>query len=675
MPKKNLLFLMIVLVLSGPLLAQLPNLKLSSSVDPSKVDLNWLFSRIHPKFMEINSIVETPEINFVFDPNMFGASSCNNTIYFPAYPQNKYNLSDLLNIGLVHEWVHVWQPCNAFSDSGLAEGFADGEKNIIYRKLHNEDSRIEPATAIFMQDILNNLPIEAAFSKWGLYFYPNKQYSYAASAGLIELLYNRADFKKVTAALLQGNPQSKNEAFRIIEQTVPTKINGVSATTFLNYNLGRFRGGTDGTFFALYPVDGLATWQGSITQTPVNPMYVLPILFRRSGDLAEGISGRIRYEVKDARGTVVKSGESKIDSLTTTIFFDQSFIKNLPEGAYSVTGYPLRNDSSCCTAKPDTTFFPIYRKGWQRGKTFIILNGRQWGDFSQVIPTLTSSTSDRLSVEAFPGLMVITGAKDDITLTDGNRTRTFTPDWDVSTVYLWMRRDKPYLRTITSAASFKTSEKLVPGSIYTMFANFATHTDPETTVTLPLPTSSCDKGGQGETQVVVTYEDGSTAKAPVFYCSQEQINFQMPTTVGHSKAKIQTDLNGTRSNSIELPVAQTDPDLFVAVHQNSTAINGDSPAYSGEIVSLYVTGLGETNPRLPESGYPAPANSQYKTVLPVRVTLGDLNCEVLFSGLAPGLTGLYQINIKVPSAVTAGKHSLTVYVGSDKSNEVALFVQ
>ena len=51
---------------------------------------------------------------------------------------------------------------------------------------------------------------------------------------------------------------------------------------------------------------------------------------------------------------------------------------------------------------------------------------------------------------------------------------------------------------------------------------------------------------------------------------------------------------------------------------------------------------------------PANGNPLYKTIeLPV-VTIGEVPAQVVFSGLAPGFAGLYQINFQVPAGVPFG---------------------
>ena len=55
------------------------------------------------------------------------------------------------------------------------------------------------------------------------------------------------------------------------------------------------------------------------------------------------------------------------------------------------------------------------------------------------------------------------------------------------------------------------------------------------------------------------------------------------------------------------------------------------------------------------SGNAAPASPPLAetTTKPV-VTIGGMQSSLLFSGLVPGLVGLYQINLQVPTGVTPG---------------------
>jgi uncharacterized protein (TIGR03437 family) len=63
------------------------------------------------------------------------------------------------------------------------------------------------------------------------------------------------------------------------------------------------------------------------------------------------------------------------------------------------------------------------------------------------------------------------------------------------------------------------------------------------------------------------------------------------------------------------------------------------------------------------------------TIQTPTVTVGGQNAEILFSGLAPGSAGLYQVNARVPSGVAAGSSvPLQIQVGSAASNTVTIAV-
>lgn len=87
------------------------------------------------------------------------------------------------------------------------------------------------------------------------------------------------------------------------------------------------------------------------------------------------------------------------------------------------------------------------------------------------------------------------------------------------------------------------------------------------------------------------------------------------------------------------------------------------PAQTGDILSIFMTGLGATNPPfapgvLPPTSAPVSAS--------VTVSLGALtlpSANVQYAGVAPGNAGLYQVNIQIPPGAPTGNVPLTVTVG------------
>jgi uncharacterized protein (TIGR03437 family) len=86
------------------------------------------------------------------------------------------------------------------------------------------------------------------------------------------------------------------------------------------------------------------------------------------------------------------------------------------------------------------------------------------------------------------------------------------------------------------------------------------------------------------------------------------------------------------------------------------------PAAPGDYLVLYITGLGKTTPDGDPNGTPLatgvspPASGSvlYKTVASPSVTMAGIQAKVLYSGLAPGFAGLYQVDVQVPNGITPG---------------------
>jgi uncharacterized protein (TIGR03437 family) len=104
------------------------------------------------------------------------------------------------------------------------------------------------------------------------------------------------------------------------------------------------------------------------------------------------------------------------------------------------------------------------------------------------------------------------------------------------------------------------------------------------------------------------------------------------------------------------------------LHGDYSLVTKQNPAQVGETVAVYLTGLGTTNPVIPD-GSAGPSSSQTNNT--IQVYIGGQAATVGYSGLAPQLAGLYQINVTVPSGVTAGDNTLEI-VGPDSDAAEAL---
>lgn len=123
------------------------------------------------------------------------------------------------------------------------------------------------------------------------------------------------------------------------------------------------------------------------------------------------------------------------------------------------------------------------------------------------------------------------------------------------------------------------------------------------------------------------------------------------------------------------------PKLTSSAHQDfSGPITSDKPARYGEIIHLFASGLGPVMPPVPD-GTSAPASPLSRTVNPV--TCGALDASgnmmpltVLFAGLAPGQSGVYQLDVELLGSVPAGNTvQVRCGIGSNNSSSIAVPVQ
>jgi large repetitive protein len=186
---------------------------------------------------------------------------------------------------------------------------------------------------------------------------------------------------------------------------------------------------------------------------------------------------------------------------------------------------------------------------------------------------------------------------------------------------------------------------------------------------------------------------GATA-LPLDYVSPTQVNALLPFSLTpNAIVSLVVQRNATVSVPIDVTIADIGPAIFavngVGTGQGAVTIAtsgvlaapvgafpGSQPVKRGDFLAIYCTGLGAVN-NTPADGAPAPSSPPLATTLAnPTVTIGGVPAVVSYSGLAPGLVGLYQVNVQVPdSSPTGNAVNLAISVGSLTSNTVTVAVQ
>ena len=210
---------------------------------------------------------------------------------------------------------------------------------------------------------------------------------------------------------------------------------------------------------------------------------------------------------------------------------------------------------------------------------------------------------------------------------------------------------------------------LAPGMIVEVYGS-GLATAKGNTSGLPLPTSF-----QGSSLIVGPYQ------APLYYVSSGQVNVQFDAELTpNQQYPVIAILNGALSvpvmtdiSPIQLGVDANPDGLVIAQHGVGSAyITESSPAKQGEVVVIYLSGMGATNPAV-KSGSPAPGSPPYAEVTAApTVTLDGQAASVQFAGLVPGLVGLYQVNFQVPINAGTGDQTLIVSQNGVSSNATRL---
>jgi uncharacterized protein (TIGR03437 family) len=219
---------------------------------------------------------------------------------------------------------------------------------------------------------------------------------------------------------------------------------------------------------------------------------------------------------------------------------------------------------------------------------------------------------------------------------------------------------------VNSASDAPFTAGIAPGELLTLYgSNLADSTQ---VAGIPFPTT-----GLGGVQVTI-----GGFPAAIYYVSPSQISAIVPyeVTVG-SVVDIQVTNDMGTSNVVTNYVANTAPGVFTQ-NQNGTGygeiehlgignsaaaagsvVTDGNPAIEGETLAAYLTGLGAVSPAIAD-GAPGPSSTLSQTTNTITVDFSGTAGTNDFSGLAPGYSGLYQLNFLVPTVTTVGPNYLDI---------------
>jgi uncharacterized protein (TIGR03437 family) len=178
---------------------------------------------------------------------------------------------------------------------------------------------------------------------------------------------------------------------------------------------------------------------------------------------------------------------------------------------------------------------------------------------------------------------------------------------------------------------------------------------------------------------------GLSLPGRLYYISPGLINLQVPWELhGQTSALIKVTIEDSQGPLYTLSLADYAPAFFVYPEsgtgrtllaardaRSGKLISSTNPATAGEIVSLYANGLGPVDNQ-PATGEPAPSSPLAHTTQLPTVTVAGQAAVVQFSGLTPGITGLYVVNVTMPSNIPSGVQPIVLTINSVASPAASL---
>ncbi len=188
--------------------------------------------------------------------------------------------------------------------------------------------------------------------------------------------------------------------------------------------------------------------------------------------------------------------------------------------------------------------------------------------------------------------------------------------------------------------------------------------------------------------------------APLFFLSATQINFQVPQVSAGGNVGVQVAAScGTasevRSGTESVSTSSAAAEFFYFLHSPDgknpiaalNAANGSYigmpgllpgatfiPASPGDILTLFFTGGGNTNPQFAAGELPGGAGDVTGSLGVMLAGAPVSSADILYAGVSPGFAGLYQLNLRIPMGTPSGNQSVILTISGQGSPAGYLFI-
>jgi uncharacterized protein (TIGR03437 family) len=294
----------------------------------------------------------------------------------------------------------------------------------------------------------------------------------------------------------------------------------------------------------------------------------------------------------------------------------------------------------------------------------------------------------------------MTGVNPDWNTTDG----LATPEGLFSPIGLWVdQRDTLYVgdagnnrvvhflkpASVANAANPTAGTTLAQGGLATISgAGFSDSDEQASGMPLPLVLANRE----------VALNDAATV--PLSSVTSAEVDLQIPSSapLGTVRVAVRVSDTGELIAGGTVSIAALSPALYSnsgdgtgqgkITNQDGTANSAANPAARGTVIKIFGTGQGPVSPPVAD-GSPAPADppadtvavptSDGKTCLSqqpsVCVAIGSVFGDIQFSGLAPGMVGMWELDVKIPTTAPTGAVNVRAVINGVLSNLVSVAIK